>query len=156
MVSCLLRVYRSNHIIRVYHAAGTRYHMVQKIVRTSTTTYHPPGTTYTYIFEKSNTAPGTRYTRRVFKPLLLIGSIQMRINWSGVLCFVRNRPSLPWEPPQRRTRYNISYMPYQVCRQIIKRWGVLGRSCYYCCMCCLTCTNMHERTFGRYLIAYSC
>ena len=34
-----------------------------------------PGITYTY--KKSNTAPGTRYTRRAFKPLFLIGSIHI-------------------------------------------------------------------------------
>ena len=32
--------------------------------------------------------------------------------------------------------------------------SVLGRSCYRC-MSCLTRTNMHERAFRRYLIAYS-
>ena len=48
--------------------------LVQKIVRASTIMC-APGITYTY--KKSNTAPGTRYTRRAFKPLFLIGSIHI-------------------------------------------------------------------------------
>ena len=83
---------------------------------------------------------GPFVARGVLSNQFLVGSFQTFFS-SGLLCFVRDRPPSPWwGPPQRYTRYNTSYISYQVlCTKKVEHWlGRLLRQPHARSMCMIT------------------